>query len=47
MADFDATALAFKMACPSNTLLMDDKGLPGAYVQRARKKDGFWQILPM
>lgn len=37
MADFDATALAFKMACPSNTLLMDDKGLPGAYVQRARK----------
>lgn len=37
MADFDATALAFKMACPSNTLLTDDKGLPGAYVQRARK----------
>ena len=35
MADFDATALAFKMACPSNTLLTDDKGLPGAYVQRA------------
>lgn len=37
MADFDATALAFKMACPSNTLLTDDKGLPGAYVQRARR----------
>lgn len=37
MADFDATALAFKMACPSNTLLTDDRGLPGAYVQRPRK----------
>lgn len=35
MADFDATALAFKMACPSNTLLTDKKGLPGAYVQKA------------
>lgn len=38
MADFDATALAFKMACPSNTLLTDNKGLPGAYVQKAPKR---------
>ncbi len=37
MADFDTTALAFKMVCPSNTLLTDDKGIPGAYVQRARR----------
>ena len=35
MANFDLSGLALKMVCPTNTLLTDDKGLPGVYVQRA------------
>ena len=34
MADFDLTSLALSMVCPTNKLIMDDKGLPGVYVER-------------
>lgn len=37
MANYDLSALALKMVCPTNHLIMDDKGLPGAYVYRAKK----------
>ena len=37
MANFDLTGLALKMVCPTNHLLTDDKGLPGAYVYRGKK----------
>ena len=32
--NFDLSALALAMACPGNVQLLDDKGLPGAYVPR-------------
>lgn len=32
MANFDAAALALKAMCPTNEMLMDDKGLPSAMV---------------
>lgn len=35
MANFDLTGLALKMVCPTNKLIIDDKGLPGVYVERA------------
>ena len=34
MANFDLTGLALSMVCPTNKLIMDDKGLPGVYVER-------------
>ena len=37
MANYDLSALALKMVCPNNHLITDDKGLPGAYVYRAKK----------
>ncbi len=38
MANFDLSRLAVKMVCPSNELLVDDKGYPGVYVQRAPRR---------
>ena len=32
--NFDLSAMALAMACPGNVQLLDDKGLPGAYVPR-------------
>ncbi len=32
--NFDLSALALQMACPGNVQILDDKGLPGAYVPR-------------
>lgn len=37
MSTFDYSGLALKMVAPSNELITDDKGLPGAYVYRAKK----------
>lgn len=37
MANFDLSNLALKMACPTNELIADDKGIPGVYVQRSRQ----------
>lgn len=37
MANFDLSNLALKMACPTNELIADDKGIPGVYVQRGRQ----------
>lgn len=33
MANFDTSALALAAVCPSNKMIMDDKGMPGVYVQ--------------
>lgn len=38
MANFALTALAAKMVCPSNEVIMDNAGIPGIYVQRAPRK---------
>lgn len=35
MADFDLSALAFNFAYPTNKLITDDVGMPGAYVRMA------------
>lgn len=37
MSNFDYAGLALKMVAPANKLITDDKGLPGAYVYRAKK----------
>ncbi len=33
MADFDVSGLALAAVCPSNRMIIDDKGMPGFYVQ--------------
>ena len=33
MANFDTSALALAAVCPSNKMILDDKGMPGFYVQ--------------
>lgn len=38
MPDFDVAGLALQMVCPTNKLIADKRGLPGAYVQVASKK---------
>ncbi len=37
MANFDLSGMALSMVCPTNKLITDDKGLPGAYVYRPKK----------
>lgn len=34
MANFDLTNLAVKMSCPTNEVIIDDKGMPSVYVRR-------------
>jgi hypothetical protein len=38
MANFDLTGMALKMFCPTNEVITDDKGMPGAYVQIRSQK---------
>lgn len=37
MPNFDLSGIALSMVCPTNKLITDDKGLPGAYVYRPKK----------
>ena len=37
MPNYDLSSIALSMVCPTNKLITDDKGLPGAYVYRAKK----------
>ena len=38
MANFDTSGLALAAVCPSNKMILDDKGMPGFYVQVAAQK---------
>lgn len=37
MPNYDLSSIALSMVCPTNKLITDDKGLPGAYVYRPKK----------
>lgn len=37
MANFDTSALALAAVCPSNKMILDDKGMPGFYVQISKQ----------
>lgn len=37
MANYDLSALALGMVCPTNKLITDDKGMPSVFVQRAKQ----------
>ena len=37
MPNYDLSSIALSMVCPTNKLITDDNGLPGAYVYRAKK----------
>ena len=38
MANFDTSGLALAAVCPSNKMILDDKGMPGFYVQVGAQK---------
>lgn len=38
MANFDTSGLALAAVCPSNKMILDDRGMPGFYVQVAAQK---------